>query len=449
MDTGDRKHPIERILFWGFIVLLSAWLFLSNTSNQLGSDDMKWITGSVPTVYDTYRVVPFAIFANLVNVFGSNLVAVYTMMFIFHMLNAVLLYRVSYDFLENELASTITTIIFLINPVTLGTLTWISCFSYVLGLTFGLLVLLGGWQYLRANLPKQRLFWSLFVIITYIAGLFSAHILLFLPAIFLPLAWLHEKDVWQRGLFLAVTGLVVGFLIYTNLYYFRAYAPENDALLSGNFLTAYVSSNLALLPMLMLAYLLSFIGDTLGFLMLTFEEPLRWGFGLLMLGGIGLYIQFQKNSRRLLTILALFVLLITPYIIRLYLSSDFINYHPSYMLTGRVFYIPFIAVAMLIGHLSATLLEKRKTTIIALATFFAAMFIYLMTIGSNAARFQGLTVVRGVAAEMPPSWTPFTNEHPILLISIFLLVFIVLSYRYRSHVSQIKEQSYESIRTEG
>ena len=440
------KCRAQRIIFWGIILIAATGIFLSNTSSQLGSDDVHWITGSVATEYDSYRVLPRLLFSELHHIWGANLNIVYGVIYAFHLLNAVLLYRVSNNFWKNELAATISTIIFLINPLTLGTLTWISCFSYVLGLSLGLLTLLMGWRYLTSVSRNWRLLWGWLSMIAYLSGLLSSHVLILLPLVFIPLAWLIEPHVWRRGVFLTLLGLLVGAAAYAQLYYFKTSTAQPVDLLSLDFLTVYISSSLALLPILAIAYLFSFLGDSLAFLMAAFNELSRWSFALVTLAGWMLFVRLWKlHSRLFLSLFILFISLITPYLVWLYTVSDYVNYHPSYILTGRVFYIPFVAVALLCGYGSALALAGQKTVIRIICVLFSGLLLYFPNSGSVDDRFLGLTVVQGTPTATAPNWIPFANEHSLWSLIMVASLLTLFAYRIFKPLRRVQETYYESI----
>lgn len=60
--------------------------------------------------------------------------------------------------LNSQIAARVAALVFLVNPITLSTLTWISCFSYVLGTSLTLASLLAFWKSGAQDTRKHSLF---------------------------------------------------------------------------------------------------------------------------------------------------------------------------------------------------------------------------------------------------------------------------------------------------
>ena len=213
-----RQRQIERAMEarpvrdWGILLLLlllGLVFFLCNANMRIASDDAAWLQGQAPTVFDQYRKIPRLFFVSLHALFGPSAVAALGMIFFFHSLNALLVYRLGRELLKDRPAALIAAAVFLINPITLNTLTWISCFSYILGTTLALLALLAFLQGVERP-GRVRFPWLILALICFGAGPFCTHEIFFLPLIFLVLGWLRGQITWGAALCAVAAVLVLG-----------------------------------------------------------------------------------------------------------------------------------------------------------------------------------------------------------------------------------------------
>jgi hypothetical protein len=327
------------LLFFGFV------FFARNVHLQLAPDDLGWLRGEAPTIFDQYRHIPRIFFVSLYALFGPNPIVALTIVFLFHSANSLMVYCLCQKLLTNQIAARVAAFVFLINPITLSTLTWISCFSYVQGTSLALLSLLAFWKS-NAEGTERRLLWAIIALVCYGAGLFASHELFFLPVLFLLLSWLWGDASRRRGVMLFAVAMILAVLVNFFVYDFGHYGVETARLFSLGFISAFTSSALSFGLSLALAYPVSFLVKTMGFLRVSFTEPLRWGMTLILLACGILFYKPGRAWRLRLVLLLSFVAFITPYIIRLYLTPDSVNYHISYVLSGRVFYLPFTIIAL-------------------------------------------------------------------------------------------------------
>ncbi|MBN2303908.1 MAG: hypothetical protein JXQ72_05500, partial [Anaerolineae bacterium] len=117
--------------FWEILFVLGLIFYARCAYSDLAPDDILWYQGRAATVFDEYRVVPLLCFRALNFVFGRSILAAQGMIFTFHTLNAILVYHLGHRLLSSVAAGRLAATVFFINPVTLGALTWISCFSYI------------------------------------------------------------------------------------------------------------------------------------------------------------------------------------------------------------------------------------------------------------------------------------------------------------------------------
>lgn len=405
-----RRHLGRDGLMPLLILGLGALFFLDHIHWQLASDDLAWLQGGTPTVFDRYRYLPRLAFAGLNRLWGPNMTAALTMTFLVHSLNSWLLYRLGRKLLNDRTGALAAAGVLMINPITLSTLTWISCFSYVLGTFFALLALLLACR--SAEAGNRSGHWAATGgLLALGAGLLCTHEVLFLPLIFLILGW--RQGNLRRGLILAVLGTALAGGVNAWIYNFEQYGVEASRLLSFDFALAYTSSVLSSGLVLAFAYPLSFATRTLGFLQMSFAEPVRWGLTALALFG-GILALHRNRDGRLILLSLSFVAMITPYILRLYLTPDTVNYHPSYALSGRVFYLPFTVVALALGWVASALYRRIRRRRLARFVWLAPLAAYGYALWFyTPADFLGLSVVlQGLPYAVPPRWNPYTSTQP-------------------------------------
>jgi len=419
----------------GVLFVLGLVFLLLNVTLRLSDDDVGWLRGEAPTVFDRYRLVPRLLFISLYALLGPGALSALVMIWLFHSLNALLLYWLARHLLDDRLAATVAVALFLINPLTLKTLTWISCFSYVIGATLALLSLLAFYRpfnppaVLKAGfqspLPNLR---SLISLLCFTAGLFCTHDIFFLPVLFLVLGWLQGRR--KQGAMLLIAGMAIALLVNAFIYDFGRYDVEATRLFSLDFALAYASSALSSGLALGLAYPLSFFVRPAEFLRFCFSEPMRWSLTSALLAA-GILSGRDSRAWRLGLALALsFLALITPYIIRLYLTPDTVNFDLSYILSGRVFYLPFLALALAGGLVAAGLIRALPQPL----AYYLLPFLSLLAYGHalwlyDRTDFLGLNVVHTLAQPMPPRWNPYIGQHPAWLALAGLILVLCMAIR--------------------
>ena len=417
-----------RAVFFLLVLLCGLVWFARNAHLQLASDDIGWLRGEAPTVFDQYRLIPRLFFAELYAQFGPSPVAALAMIFFFHLANTALVYSLCQKLLDNRTAAGVAAAVFMINPITLATLTWISCFSYVLGTSLALLSLLA---FCKSKDTERRLPWYTFALLSYGLGLFCSHEVLFLPVLFLLFSWLWQ-DVSRKGVVvLSGTAMALGASVNFFFYSFDRYGVETTRLFSLGFISAFTSSALSFGLTLALAYPLSFFAKPMGFLQFCFAELPRWGITLALLA-CGILLWKPDKAWRVRSALVLsFVVLITPYIIRLYLVPPGVNYHTSYVLSGRVFYLPFVILACLWGKLVARFQESARAYRLAWALPAASLaaYAYALLILYDKTDFMGLQVVHGLSQAMPPAWTPYRDSQPAWIVGAGLVIIAAAGIR--------------------
>jgi len=426
----NRNQKAKGIAFLLLLLCFGLGFFLRNAHLQLAADDIGWLKGEAPTVFDQYRIIPRLFFVSLHGLFGPSPVAALAMIFTFHFANSLLVGRLGCELLNSQIAARVAAFVFLVNPITFSTLTWISCFSYVLGTCLALMSLLAAWQGSAQDTGKPVLWWVI-ALVCYGMGLFCSHELFFLPALFFLFGWLRRGAVHRWAAVFCAVAMVFALLVNFLVYDFGRYGIETSRLFTPGFVSAFVSSAVSFGFSLGMAYPLSFVAKTLNFLRVCFAEPLRWGITLGLLAGGILSYKPDKTWRLRLTLALSFAALIAPYIVRLYLTPDAVNYHISYVLSGRVFYLPFIIMALTWGGIVARLrgdFQDRRLawllSVLSVAAYsHALLFVY------DRRDFMGLQVVRGSSQGFPPPWTPYADQHPLWFVGLALFLVAIVGIR--------------------
>jgi hypothetical protein len=417
----------DEIAFLLILFALGLGFFVWNAHSELALDDIGWLKGEAPTVFDRYRHVPRFLFTALHALFGPNVVAALTMIFAFHAFNTLLVYGLGRALLGSLLAARVAAFVFLVNPITLATLTWISCFSYVLGTSLALVSLLAFWRSISEINARSSL-WRSVALACYVAALFCSHEVLFLPLLFPLLCWLRGMAEWRPALALFCVAMALGFLVQHYVYNFEQYGVETARLFTPGFVSALVSSVFSFGASLTVAYPLSFFVKPPEFLRASFAEAARWGMTML-LAAVSVLFCRRTRAWRLWIFLALsFAALITPYVMRLYLTPDSVNYDISYVLSGRVFYLPFVVIAMILGHIVWTLSQRANVRLV-LYPLVAVAYVYALLVLYDKADFMGLQVLAGKGGDFPPAWTPYAASRPIWLAGLLAVTTMVLASR--------------------
>jgi hypothetical protein len=397
--AGQLKQ--DNVAFLLVLFALGLGFFVWNAHLELALDDIGWLNGEAPTVFDRYRYIPRFLFTSLHALFGPNAVAALTMIFAVHVFNTLLVYRLCQKLLGSPVAARAGAFVFLVNPITLATLTWISCFSYVAGTCLALVSLLAFWKSITET-DGRPLFWWGVALACYVAALFCSHEVFFLPLIFLLLSWLRGTVNWRPGIALSSVAMALALLINHFVYDFGQYGVETMRLFTPGSVSALVSSVLSFGASLALAYPLSFAVKPTEFLRFSFTEPLRWAITTLLLA-VAILAYRRTRAWRIWTFLALsFAALIAPYVIRLCLTPDSVSYHISYVLSGRVFYLPFVILAMALGFIVGKLVQGVNAGL-ALCLLVAAAYLHAVVVLYDKTDFMGLQVLQGETQHLSPS----------------------------------------------
>jgi hypothetical protein len=428
MNRWITSRPARSTLALLLILALGLLFFLAQATLHLAADDLAWLRGDTPHPLDQYRQIPLFSFVLLHALFGPSAVAASALIVILHSLNILLLYRLGLELLGAEVAALAAAAVLGINPITLNTLTWISCLSYVQGACLALLALLA---FLRSSRPQtsQPWLWAALALFCFGAGLFCSHGLFFLPVLFLVLGWLRAAR-W-RGAVLFALGMVFALWVQTFVYDLGRYGVDASRLFSLDFCLAYASSVLSSGLALALAYPLSFFTRTIDFLRFCFAEPVRWGLTLALLAAGVLWGRRDRRWRLDLALLLCFAALITPYILRLYLTPDVVNFDISYVLSGRVFYLPYVAVGLGLGRIVAGAWHCIQgwrwawaALLLPLVAYGRALWLY------EPADFLGLDVVFGdLPQPVPPRWNPYASHNPAWFLLVDASLLLLFAWR--------------------
>jgi hypothetical protein len=417
---------------------LGLGFFAWNAHLELALDDIGWLNGEAPTVFDRYRYIPRFLFTSFHALVGPNAVAALTMIFTVHVINTLLVYRLCQKLLGSLVAARTGAVVFFVNPITLATLTWISCFSYVVGTLLALVSLLAFWKSITESNDSPLLWWGV-ALACYVAALFCSHEVFFLPLIFLLLCWLRGTVEWKPGIALFSVALALAWLINRFVYDFEQYGVETMQLFTPGFFSALVSSVLSFGASLALAYPLSFAVKPTEFLRISFAEPLRWAITLLLLA-VAILAYRRTRAWRIWMFLALsFAAVIAPYVIRLYLTPDSVSYHISGILSGRVFYLPFVIIAMVLGLVVGKLV-RRANSGLALCLLITVAYLHAVLVLYDKTDFMGLQVLQGETQHLSPSWTPYADSQPVWLIGLLLVTLVTVTCRLLAEHAKGDEQ---------
>jgi hypothetical protein len=325
-------------------------------------------------------------------------------------------------------------VVLAINPVTLGTLTWVSCFSYVQGTTLALVALLA---FRRGQMGDGLGF--LAGGLAYLAALECSHEVLFLPAVFIALSWLERvaRPVWP-GLCVSVVCTAVGLAVSHFGYGFDRFGVDGRDLLTPGFVIALSSSILSLAASLGLAYAVSFFGSTTTLVQICLNEAVRW---IVTVGALA-WAAFRWRPTRAwrlhLCLLVAFGALITPYVIRLYLTPDTVRYDPRYLLAGRVFYPAFAVLALLLGELLAPLYARPAAAWMRWMGWAAPLLAYgyALLFAYAPRHFLGFEVHLGPPPDDLPRWNPYEHDSVATGVVAGVALLAILAVRVWSGISR-------------
>ena len=374
--------------------------FLTNTASSLGSSLQSFIKS-----------------------LGKIQAAAYMLIFATHVGNIFLVFLLARHLLVKPSTAFVVAWIFAINPITLGTLTWISCYSYIIGTWFALISLL---VFLIGLNSLDHLCFFFLAAASFFLGLLCSHEIFFLPLIFIGLGWLKGSLPFRRSIWLSVTTGLLALLIFFSFYRFSRYGIQANQLFSLDFIAVLISTIPSSAFCLSFAYMVSFFTPYLQILKTGFLEPVRWVLALCCWALLLLAYRPTHRWRSGLVFFWFWSTLILPYILRLYLMPETVQYHISYILSGRVFYISFIGLALMMGLFFEIIIEKRSQFIS--YTWFWLIFptiayLNLYTVYS-AKDFKGLSVstLSAQTQSILVSWNPFSSIH-----GIWLFVFVIVT----------------------
>ena len=166
-----------------------------------------------------------------------------------------------------------------------------------------------------------------------------------------------------------------------------------------------------------------------------------WGMTLALVGACILAYKPTRAWKLCMVLAAAFAALIAPYIIRLYLMPSAANYHISYVLSGRVFYLPFTVLAWAWGGILAGRLENVRRDsrwawlfllLPVVAYLHAFLFLYDRT------DFTGLQVLREPSQVSLPPWTPYVDNHPAWSVGVVLVVLVAWMIKSRTKARALR-----------
>jgi phage shock protein PspC (stress-responsive transcriptional regulator) len=242
----------------------------------------------------------------------------------------------------------------------------------------------------------------------------------------------YKSKINQRALLLFGLSAISGLAVNQWYYRFSDLQVNPGALFSGQFFLAAASSLASFGSALTLVYLPSFFVHPMGILQFLFSEPWRWWITALA----GLAVAFginRRNGRIILVVLLSFAALIAPYILRLFLMPPGVFYSPEYILSGRVFYIPFLLLALGFG-MAASKIESIGRRWTGLMVFLGGLsYLWAILFTYQPSDFLGLNVMKNGPAGLlvpPENWNPYHSITPAGLGWVLLAILIALTIRF-------------------
>jgi len=399
------------------VILLALAFFVSNAHLELASDDLQWLRGEIPAPTDQYRIIPRLTMAAVGAAFGESAVLALAVTFAFHAANGALLYALARRLLGSRTGAIVAAAVFLVNPVTLQTLTWVACLSYVQGVTAALLSLLAFWR-ATGERGTARPAWGAAALGTYIVVLFSSHEIFALPAAFLALGWLRGER--RAGLVCCAAGGLMAAVVYATVYHFGDYGIGASALASPDFIAAYASSALAAGPALGAGYVLSFVVKPLPVIAAALSGPMRWILAAgAALAGAWLY-RRSRDGRLVVCLGAMLAAAALPWSARVYLIPPGVQFDLIYLVGGRTCYWSYAIVALtlglLVGRVATTARARLALAALGLLAFANGLRIY------EPADFQALAIAQGQPVSLPPAWQPFAGDQAAWFVVLAVLV---------------------------
>ena len=226
----------------------------------------------------------------------------------------------------------------------------------------------------------------------------------------------------------------IALLIDLCLYRFETYGVQTHRLLSLDALAAFGSSGFSFVLGLGLAYPLSFFIKPSGFLIVWFSEPVRW---MATLFSVAIFIRSYRSnliSKLFLMFFSSASVLLAPYIIRLFLMPESVQYDIPYILSGRVFYPAFAMIAITWGHVAGRRPDCPRLDRVlnwALGALAVVGWAHALLILYDPGDFGGLQVAQTVPVHAPPSWNPLAESQPLWLVALGMLIVGSIAARRR------------------
>lgn len=418
------------------VLFLGSLFFVLCAGFELAHDDVLWLQGRFPAPDDCYRMAPMACLSLLGTVFGLAPMPLYLFVFGIHLVNSWLVCQLARKLTGHRSAGLAAFSVFLVNPLTFQVLAWPSSLSYELGTTCALTALLCWHRAATCPVSRSAVWWLTATAISYGTGLMSSHDTVVTPLLMGTTVLCARKKIALPEATFILALLLSGTIVSASLYPFVAQYHTLDQLLSLDFATDFLSAVASFPITLVLAYPFAFFIEPECFLPgCLANETLRWIMTLVVLGVTLLpcHPRSLRNLTGLLTVSCAVV--ITPHLIRLYLTPPAAHYAPSYLVWGRVLYFPFSVLAIFIGHVYArTRSENRSgfpSRILVFLWIASVLHALLFLYGENSfpALMRSSTEPGSIASDTSP-WHPFDTTHTVWLTAVGLLILVFATVRF-------------------
>ncbi len=136
----------------------------------------------------------------------------------------------------------------------------------------------------------------------------------------------------------------------------------------------------------------------------------------------------NKDWRLALVLALSFLALIAPYVIRLYLTPETINFDIAYVLSGRVFYLPMVVVALALGSIVSRLSSRCGDGLgLAFVLFPLGAYAYALWAFDVKVPWPGMWCWAMRSLSVPPRWNPYAVQEPLWIVfSVGILLLLAL-----------------------
>lgn len=223
--------------FIDFLFLLVIFIFIYWRVSFIFFQQDEWLSFGLMSAQEQglpinlgidFHFVPLNLFiANLLfKLFGLNYIAYNLVGLIFHFINGVLVYLISFKLLQKRIISLISSILFITSPVASQLVMWPAVSIATLSLTFTLTA----WIILLKNSINRRIIWSFLIailmILAFLTMEYSLGLLLFIPVAFL---FLHRKIDRKEKIVFILPIFIMNFIYFVTRFIILSLTTSNSS----------------------------------------------------------------------------------------------------------------------------------------------------------------------------------------------------------------------------